>query len=233
MVLLLLVVKMTEKSGLASAFAEKGGRMVPNSPETEKLLEQAQKGTPRAVDELLHQHREPLRRMINLRLDPALAARVDASDVVQDVLLEASRRLKDYLRAPNMPFHLWLRHLARDHIIDTYRRHRQAKRRTLDREQPLHLGGLDDRSSVELADQLCDRGITPAAAALRAEMKRRLQDAVAALDDDARELILMKHYEQLSNQEIAAFLGISEAASSMRYLRAIRRLKAALDTGSQ
>jgi RNA polymerase sigma-70 factor (ECF subfamily) len=220
---------MTEKSAVASArIPKKRGSMLPNSPETQNLLEQVQKGAPRATDELLGQHREALRRMIGLRLDPALAARVDASDVVQDVLLEASRRLQDYLRRPTMPFHLWLRHLARDHIIDAYRRHRQAKRRSLDREQRMHLGALDDQSSAVLADQLCAREVTPAAAAIRAEMKQQLESAVVALDDDDRELILMKHYEQLSNQEIAAFLGISEAASSMRYLRALRRLKAVL-----
>ena len=131
--------------------------MVPNTPETEELLTRARKGESAAVDTLLQQHREPLRRMISMRLDPALAARVDASDVVQDVLLEASRRRKDYLRDPCMPFHLWLRHLARDHIIDAYRRHRLAQRRSLDREQPLMMAGLNDRSSIELAGQLLDR----------------------------------------------------------------------------
>ena len=202
--------------------------MVPNSPETEELLDQARKGEPAAVDRLLQQHREPLRRLISLRLDPALAARVDASDVVQDVLLEASRRLKDYLRQPSMPFHLWLRHLARDHVIDAYRRHRLAQRRSLDRERPMMMAGLNDRSSVELAGQLLDRELTPAAAAMRQELKRRLEAALTTLSEDDRDIILMKHYEQLSNQEIAAFLGLSEAAASMRYLRAIRRLKASL-----
>src|SRR5919204_4256776 len=111
--------------------------MLPNSPETQELLQQARQGEGAAVERLLAQHRDALRRMIGLRLDPALAARLDASDVVQDVLLEASRRLKDYLRDPVMPFHLWLRHLARDHIIDAHRKHRLAKRRSLDREQSI------------------------------------------------------------------------------------------------
>src|SRR5437660_12739208 len=105
-------------------------------PETRGLLDQAREGKAEAVDRLLAVHREPLRRMIGLRLDPALAARVDASDIVQDVLLEAHRRLADYLRNPAMPFRLWLRHIAKDHIIDAHRRHRQAQRRSLDRAQP-------------------------------------------------------------------------------------------------
>src|SRR5262245_11696254 len=98
--------------------------MWPNAPETQELLDRAKAGEPTAVDRLLARHREPVRRMIDLRLDRALAARVDASDIVQDVLLEASRRLSEYLRNPAMPFHLWLRHIARDHIVDAHRRHR-------------------------------------------------------------------------------------------------------------
>ncbi len=98
--------------------------MWPEAPRTEELLDKVRKGEPEAVDGLLAAHREPLRRMIGLRLDPALAARLDASDVVQDVLLEAHRRLSDYLRNPTMPFHLWLRHIAKDHLIDAHRRHR-------------------------------------------------------------------------------------------------------------
>src|SRR5436309_15321282 len=111
--------------------------MLPNTPETQDLLDQAKQGDPRAADQLLARHREPVRRMIDLRLDPAIAARVDASDVVQEVLLEASRRLDKYLADPSMPFHLWLRHIAKDHIIDAHRRHRQAQRRGVDREQPV------------------------------------------------------------------------------------------------
>jgi RNA polymerase sigma-70 factor, ECF subfamily len=191
------------------------------------LLELAKRGDPSAVDRLLAEHREPLRRMIGLRLDPALAARLDASDVVQDVLLEASRRLQDYLRNPAMPFHLWLRHIARDHIIDAHRRHRKARRRSLDREQPL-AARLADASSAQLMAQLCDPELTPASAAIRREMQRRLEAAIDALGDHDREIILMKHQEQLPNQEVAALLGLSEAAASMRYLRAVRRLRAAL-----
>src|SRR5271157_2519741 len=102
--------------------------MWPNSPQTEELLAQVKQGETAAVDRLLESHRAPLRRMIGLRLDPALAGRVDASDIVQDVMLEVSQRLTDYLRQPTMPFHLWLRHIARDHMIDAHRRHRQAQR---------------------------------------------------------------------------------------------------------
>src|SRR5947199_5257946 len=112
--------------------------MFSDHPETQELLAQARQGQSGAVDRLLTVHREPLRRMIDLRLDPALAARVDASDIVQDVLIEAHRRLQDYLRKPAMPFHLWLRHIAKDHIIDAHRHERLAQRRSIDREQSLN-----------------------------------------------------------------------------------------------
>jgi RNA polymerase sigma-70 factor (ECF subfamily) len=197
-------------------------------PETENLLAQARRGEAAAVERLLTAHREPLRRMIDLRLDPALAARVDASDIVQDVLLEAHRRLNDYLRNPAMPFRLWLRHIAKDHVIDAHRRHRQAQRRSLDREQPMVPAVLADHSSLELAAQLLDREQTPASAAIHRELQRRLDAAIADLDDDDREVILMRHREQLGNQQVADALGLTEAAASMRYLRAVRRLRAAL-----
>jgi RNA polymerase sigma-70 factor (ECF subfamily) len=166
--------------------------------------------------------------MISARLDPALAARVDASDIVQDVLLEAHKRLNDYLRNPAMPFQLWLRHIAKDHVIDAHRRHRQAQRRSMDREQPLVPAVLADHSSFELAGQLLDQELTPASAAIRHELQHRLNEAIAELEDDDREVILMRHAEQLSNQEVAAALGLTEAAASMRYLRAVRRLRTVL-----
>lgn len=206
---------------------------MPNSQETQELLDQARRGDADAVNRLLDQHREPVRRMIGLRLDPAIAARVDASDVVQEVLLEASRRLNDYLRNPVMPFHLWLRHLAKDHLIDAHRRHHQAQKRGVDREQPIVPAAFAERSSIELAAQFLDQELTPASAAIQQEMERRLHSAIAALEDDDREIILMRHFEQLSNQEAATMLGLSEAAASMRHLRALRRLRQLLQPGEQ
>ena len=206
--------------------------MWPDVEETKDLLARARQGEPAAVERLLSSHRDPLRRMIALRLDPALAARVDASDIVQDVLLEVHRRLSDFLRNPEaMSFPLWLRHIAKDHIIDAHRRHRQAQRRSLDREQPLAPAALADHSSFELAGQLLDQELTPASAAVRRELQRRLEAAIAELDEDDREVILMRYGEQLSNQDVAAALGLTEAAASMRHLRAVRRLRAALLPG--
>ena len=202
--------------------------MKPNSEQTQELLDRAKGGDTRAVDRLLALHREPLRRMISLRLDPALAARLDASDVVQEVQLEASKRLDDYLRNPSMPFHLWLRYIAGDHIKDAHRRHRKAQRRSVDRERQMQRPAAFDQSSLELAAQLIDPEKTPATAAMLHEAARRAEAALADLDNADREIILMRNYEHLSNKEAATMLGISEEAASMRYLRAARRLAAML-----
>jgi RNA polymerase sigma-70 factor (ECF subfamily) len=123
--------------------------------------------------------------------------------------------------------------MAKDHVIDAHRRHRKAQRRSLDREQPL--AGPAAPSSVQFMAQLFDPELTPASAAIQAEMRQRLEAAIASLEDQDRELILMKLYENLSNQEVAAILGLSAAATSMRYLRAVRRLRAILlaDSGSR
>ncbi|MBA4064584.1 MAG: RNA polymerase factor sigma-70 [Isosphaera sp.] len=202
--------------------------MWPNRDDTDRLLADARAGDPGAVDRLLTEFREPLRRVIGLRLDPAVARRVDASDIVQDVLLEANQRLTEYLKSPDMPFHLWLRHLAQDRIIDTHRRHRLAQRRSVDREQPIARPGWADESGASLVAQLIDTERTPTSEAIRQELQRRLADAVDQLSEDDREIVLMRHHEVLSNQEVARALGLTEAAASMRYLRALRRLRTVL-----
>jgi RNA polymerase sigma-70 factor (ECF subfamily) len=199
--------------------------MWPNSADTQQLLDLAKNGDRQAVEALLARHRDAVRRMIDLRLDPAIVQRVDASDVVQEVLLEASRRLRDFLQNPVMPFHLWLRHIAKDHIIDAHRKHNQAKKRGVSREQPLARPGWTERSSLDLAGQLIDQEPTPASAAIRRELERRLHAALERLDENDRDMIFMRHFEQLANQDVAAALGLTEAAASMRYLRAIRRLR--------
>lgn len=204
--------------------------MWPDAIETQRLLEQVERAEPCAVDELWERHRPALRRMIDARLDRALGRRVDASDVVQDVLLRASQCLGEYLRDPRLPFHLWLRQIARDHVIDAHRRHRGAGKRSLDRERPAMGGGgaFADRSSFELAADLRDPALTPAAEALHDELRKRFREAIDLLDDADREIILLRHFEQLANAEAAQVLGLSEAATGMRHLRALRRLRGIL-----
>lgn len=207
--------------------------MWPEGDQTQQLLSGARNGDADAVNRLMERHRVAVRRLIQMRLDNALASRVDASDVVQDVLFEASRRMEDYISNPSMPFHLWLRQLAKDRIIDMHRRHRTAQRRSVDREQHIQSLGNDDRSAADLATLLKDAELTPAAATVRKEMEQRFLEALNELPDDDRELILMRHFEHLGNGEVAEALGLSAPAAGMRYLRAIRRLRQALGTDDE
>ncbi len=187
---------------------------------------QAAEGQTPALNELLDGFRDPIRRMVRARMDRRMASRVDASDVVQDVLLEASRRLPDYVRGPAMPFRLWLRQIAQDRMIDLHRRHR-AQRRDVTREQSTGQAAGDE-SSLDLAGKLVDSDLTPAAHAIRQELQRRFYAALDELRDDDREIVLMRHVEQLGNGEVAEALGLTPAAAGMRYLRALRRLREVL-----
>lgn len=205
--------------------------MWPDSEQTAELLLNARQGEPSAVNELMERHRNSVRQMIQMRLDRAVAARVDASDVVQDVLLEASQRLNDFIENGSMPFHLWLRQLAKDRLIDMHRRHRGAQRRSVDREQRVGAGS-SERSSLNLDGVLADGQLTPAAASIRQELEQRFLTALQELGDDDRDIILMRHQEHLTNSEVADALGLSQPAAGMRYLRALRKLREVLGEAS-
>jgi RNA polymerase sigma-70 factor (ECF subfamily) len=195
--------------------------MWPDQDETRQLLHEARRGDREAVNRLLDRHRDSLHRMIQCRLNRGMARRVDASDVVQDALLTASRRLAEYLQKPSLPFHAWLRHLARDRLADEYRR-QLADKRDVAREQS---AGANQRSSLNPVAQVPDPDLTPAAMLLKKEIAERFHQAVAQLEDDAKEIILMRHAEQLTNSQAAELLGLTEAAAGMRYLRALRQLR--------
>ena len=210
------------------------GPDVPTGSQSEQtllLLERVRQGDGDAINGLLERHRAAIRRMIDQRMDRVVQRRVDAIDIVQDVLVEANRRLKDYLANPTMPFRLWLRHMARDRLIDAHRRHRVAITRSIDREVPLVTGGDSDRSGADLAGQLADRELTPAAAATWHELERRFADAVEQLEEADRQIVLLRHFEHLSTSEAAEVLGLSKPAAGMRYLRAMRRLRGLLGSG--
>lgn len=199
--------------------------MWPEPEPTAELLIGARQGDTAAVEGLLAKHRESLKRLIDLRLDRRVAQRVDVSDIVQEVLIEANRRLQIYLQNPSMPFHLWIRQIAKDRIIDAHRRHRASAKRSVDREQRF-AAGPPDASTIELAGQLMDRQLTPAAEATQRELAIQVQSCIAKLEERDQDILLMRHFEQLSNQEVAMALELSEPAASMRYLRALKRLRA-------
>ncbi|QDS93097.1 RNA polymerase sigma factor CnrH [Roseimaritima multifibrata] len=197
----------------------------PQADGTETLLAAARTGDEEAINQLFDRHRDPVRRLVRMRLDRRVQQRVDVSDVVQEVMLEANGRLQNYLENPVMAFHLWIRQIAWDRMIDTYRKHRGSAKRDLDREQPLYLGGDAEKSTLELAAALQDPQLTPQAIAVQRELASQVNAGIEKLDEQDREVLWMRHFEHLTNQEVASALGISDPAASMRYLRAIRRLR--------
>ena len=199
--------------------------MWPDASETRALLDRVGQDDLQAADRLWERHREPLLRMIRARLGHDLDRRVDASDVVQDVLINASLRLRDYLRDPTLPFHVWLRQIAQDKIIDQHRRHRVAASRSMDRERAVNAGAFGDRSSLDLAGLLRDPALTPAAEAIRRELHARFRATLDRLDPLDRDILMLRHFDGLGNREAARALGLSDAAAGMRYLRALRRLR--------
>ena len=196
------------------------------------LLRRAADGDQEALTEVLSAHRERLKRMVRLRLNQRLKGRVDESDVLQDVLLDASRRLRDYVADPNGPFFLWLRHIAGRKLIDIHRRHLGADKRDAGLEISLHRGPYPAASSASLAAQLLGRLTSPTHGAMRAELRIRVQEALNSLDPLDREVLALRHYEQLSNVEVAEVLEIGTSTASSRYLRALKKIKDILAEGS-
>jgi RNA polymerase sigma-70 factor (ECF subfamily) len=201
--------------------------MAPTAPDTDELLQRSQAGDRQARGALLQRHRKRLRRLIALRLDRRLAARLDPSDIVQEVLAEADRRLDQYLRQRPLPFYPWLRQLACDRLADAHRRHVQAKRRSVRREDPEPLG-LPGGSAWRLADRLLASGVCPSEAFRRDELRQRVRTALASLAEADREVLVLRYLEQLSAKDVGAVLGVSEAAAKKRALRALQKLRALL-----
>jgi RNA polymerase sigma-70 factor (ECF subfamily) len=208
--------------------------MADNSDETDRLLAAAAEGNRAEWGTLLDRHRARLRRMLTLRLDQRLQGRVDPSDILQEAYLEATQRLPDYLRQPDMPFYLWLRFLAGQRLLITHRRHLGTHQRDAGREVSLYRGAMPGASSAALAARLLGRDARPSEVAVRAEIKLRLQDALNRMDPLDREVLALRHFEHLSNSEAARVLEIQEAAASKRYVRALKKLKEILasDPGS-
>jgi RNA polymerase sigma-70 factor (ECF subfamily) len=182
----------------------------------------------RRLQDLLARHRGRLKRMVKLRLDPRVQGRVDPSDIVQEAFLEVSRKLADYLREPKLPFYLWLRLLTGQKLALTHRQHLGVQARDAGREVSLYRGAYPEASSAALAAQLLGHLTTPSQAALKAELKVRVQEALNSMSELDREVLALRHFEQLSNSEIAQVLGIKESTASNRYFRALERLRGIL-----
>ena len=188
-------------------------------------LQRAAGGDQEALRALLAQHHDRLKRMVHLRLSRRLAARVDDSDVLQEAYIEVARRLNEYVKEPSLPFFLWLRHMTGLKLAEVHRRHLGTQLRDADREVTLQRAGLPLVDSVSLAAQLLGTLTTPSQAAIKAETRLLVQEALNSMDPIDREVLALKHFEQLSTAEIAQVLGLSKAGAGSRYLRAIKRLR--------
>jgi RNA polymerase sigma-70 factor (ECF subfamily) len=202
--------------------------MANNSAATARLLEQARAGDQAAWNELFARHRARLRRMVELRLDRRLQARIEASDVIQEPYVEAVTRLDEYLRAPSYPLFIWLRLLVGERLLKLHRHHLGTQMRDAGLEVSLYRGALPAASSAALAAQLLGKHTSPTQAAVRAERILRLQEALNTLDPVDREVLSLRHFEEMTLAETALSLGLTESAAAKRYIRALKRLKAVL-----
>lgn len=190
------------------------------------LVQEAVGGNQRAVEELFSRFRARLKRMVHLRLSRRLQGRVDDSDVIQEAYLDVARKLPEYAADPQMPFFLWLRNLVGLKLTEVHRRHLGTQMRDADQEVSLHRGALPEANSMSLAAHLLGTMTTASEAAIKAETRLFVQEALNSMDPIDREILALKHFEQLSTSEIGQVLGLSKAGAGSRYLRAIKRLRA-------
>jgi RNA polymerase sigma-70 factor (ECF subfamily) len=199
--------------------------MSADTPTNDDLLDAARGGDEGALAALVERHRERLERMVRLRLDRRLQGRVDPADVVQEAYLAVRGKFPQYGADPRLPFFLWLRLEVGQKLVDVHRFHLGTKMRDAGQEVSLHTGALPQVTSLSLAEHLLGKLTTASKAAMRAELKIRVQEALNSMGPDDREVLILRHFEELSNAEVAQVLGIKPSAAVNRYVRALKRLK--------
>jgi RNA polymerase sigma-70 factor (ECF subfamily) len=196
--------------------------------QVDELARRATEGDVSALAELFARHRGRLRQMIRLRMDRRLHGRVDPSDVLQDAFVDLAAKLPEYASHPAIPIYLWLRLVVGERLLRVHRHHLGAAMRDAGREISLHQGAFPDASSASLAARLLGQITSASRAAIRAEMQVLLQDAINGMDPIDREVIALRHFEDMTNDEVAAALDLTKAAASKRYVRAMLRLKSVI-----
>jgi RNA polymerase sigma-70 factor (ECF subfamily) len=195
----------------------------------EELIEKAKSGDAVALAELFGHHRRRLRAMVELRLDRRLRGRVDPSDVLQEAFIDLAKRLERYTEFDDLPFYLWLRMITGQRLQDFHRKHLLAAKRDVRQEVNLNRNSIPAAHSASLAASLLGRETSVAAKAIRAEMQVKLQEVLNDMNEIDREIIVLRHFEEMSNSEAALALGLSKTAAGNRYVRALKRLKDTLD----
>ena len=194
------------------------------------LVREASAGGPAQLGEYLQRHRERLKRMVELRINARVRARVDASDVIQEANIEAFERVEEYLEDPSVPFYVWLRFITLQKVAQLHRRHLGTKLRDAGREISLQQSPAPAANSAVLAAQLVGQMTTASEAFARGEMKERLEVALNSMSDTDREILALRHFEQLSQKETAAVLEIGEKAAGARHIRALAKLRKLIST---
>lgn len=203
--------------------------MTDGAPSEDRLLQQLADGQENVLAELFSLHRDRLWRMVNFRIDRRMYGRVDPDDVLQEAYLDAATRVSHYLKNPEITFFVWLRQIATQTLIDIHRRHIGAQMRDATREVAMHRAGLPQATSLSLTAHLLGHLTSPSQAALRAEASVLLEKGLASMDTIDQEVLALRHFEELTNSEVSEVLGIQQKAASIRYVRAISRLKKVLE----
>jgi RNA polymerase sigma-70 factor (ECF subfamily) len=199
--------------------------MIADTRTNEELLDATRNGDEGPLAVLVERHRGRLERRVRLRMDRRLQGRVDPADVVQDAYLAVRGKFPLYSADPRLPFFLWLRLEVGQILVDVHRFHLGAKMRDAGQEVSLHRGALPQVTSLSLAEHLLGKLTTASQAAMRAELKLRVQEALNSMDPHDREVLILRHFEELSNAEVAQVLGIKPSAAVNRYVRALKRLE--------
>ena len=196
-----------------------------NNPQIENLRRNGEQ----CLAEVFSRHQDRLERIVDLRLDPRLSGRVDAADVVQEAFIEASKRLPRFLENPTVSVFVWVRGVTLDTLIHVHRRH-LAKMRDAGREVSLSLGPAPQVSSISLAGWLVADLTSPSQAAMRDEVAKKVEEVLEAIDEIDREVLILRHFEQLSNDEVSSIVGVKKAATSRRYIRALKRFREVMES---
>ncbi|QDT26307.1 sigma-70 family RNA polymerase sigma factor [Gimesia panareensis] len=202
--------------------------MLEEQEDPQEFLNRLQENPEGVLAEEYNRYRDRLWRIVNFRLDQRLLGRVDADDILQEAYLDAATRIEHYLNDPATTFFIWLRTVVGQTLIDVHRRHLGAQKRDVRREVKQKRRVFSASTSFQIADVLLGDLTSPSQAALKEELAKQLHEALESMNEIDREILVLRHFEELSNLEASEVLEIEPKTASMRYFRALTRLRSIL-----